>query len=223
MQQTSAMRVFGLTGGIASGKSSVAAHWRRRGLPVLDADALAREVVAPGSEGLSAVLREFGGDLLEDGALNRKELGRRVFGDTDQLRRLESITHPRIEALRRERLRELEARGEPLACVEIPLLFEKNMEAALRPVVLVSVPEALQLERARHRDGAAPADLQARIAAQLPLSEKRARADHVIDNRGTLDELYARSDAVLARVCQLLGVPPARYGLPPEAAAGPTS
>lgn len=208
------MRVFGLTGGIGSGKSSVAAHWRSRGLPVLDADTLAREVVAPGSEGLSAILREFGNDLLQGGVLNRKELGRRVFGDKDQLLRLESITHPRIEALRQQRLAELEARGEPLVCAEIPLLFEKNMEAALRPVVLVSVPEALQLERATRRDGSAPADLQARIDAQLPLAEKRARADYVIDNRGTLEALHGAADAVLAQICHGFGVAPARYGLP---------
>ena len=207
------MRVFGLTGGIASGKSSVAAHWRSRGLPVIDADTLAREVVAPGSEGLAAILREFGSDLLQGGVLNRKELGRRVFGHKDQLQRLESITHPRIEALRQQRLRELEAQGEPLVCAEIPLLFEKNMEQALRPVVLVSAPEALQLERARLRDGGVAADLQARIDAQLPLGQKRARADYVIDNRGTLEALYASSDAVLAQICRTLAVSPARYGL----------
>lgn len=208
------MRVFGLTGGLASGKSSVAAHWRSRGLPVVDADTLAREVVAPGTEGLAAILREFGSDLLEGTALNRKELGRRVFGNKDQLQRLESITHPRIEALRQRRLSELEAQGEPLVCAEIPLLFEKNMEVALRPVVLVSVPEALQLERAARRDGSAAADLQARIDAQLPLVEKRARADYVIDNRGTLDALYAAADGVLLQICLALGIAPARYGLP---------
>jgi len=208
------MRVFGLTGGIASGKSSVAAHWRGRGLPVLDADVLAREVVAPGSEGLTAILREFGSELLDGATLNRKELGRRVFGDKDQLQLLESITHPRIEALRQQRLRELEARGEPLACAEIPLLFEKNMEAGLRPVVLVSAPEALQRERATRRDGSASTDLQARIDAQLPLAEKRARADYVIDNRGTLEALYAAADGVLTQLCHALGVAPARYGLP---------
>jgi len=208
------MRVFGLTGGIASGKSSVAAHWRGRGLPVLDADALAREVVAPGSEGLTAILREFGSELLDGATLNRKELGRRVFGNKDQLQLLESITHPRIEALRQQRLRELEARGEPLACAEIPLLFEKNMEAGLRPVVLVSAPEALQRERATRRDGSASTDLQARIDAQLPLAEKRARADYVIDNRGTLEALYAAADGVLTQLCHALGVAPARYGLP---------
>ena len=208
------MRVFGLTGGIASGKSSVAAHWRSRGLPVVDADTLAREVVAPGSEGLSAILGAFGNELLQGGALNRKELGRRVFAHKDQLQLLESITHPRIEALRRQRLGELEARGEPLACAEIPLLFEKNMEAGLRPVVLVSVPEALQLERAARRDGSAPADLQARIDAQLPLAEKRRRADYVIDNRSTLEALYEAADAVLVQICHALGVAPARYGLP---------
>jgi dephospho-CoA kinase len=215
MQQAPGMRVFGLTGGIGSGKSSVAAHWRSRGLPVVDADTLAREVVAPGSEGLAAILRDFGSDLLlEGGLLDRKELARRVFGNKDQLQRLESITHPRIEALRQQRLRELEVQGEPLVCAEIPLLFEKNMEAALRPVVLVSVPEALQLERAARRDGGATSDLRARIAAQLPLAEKRARADYVIDNRGTLEALHAAADAVLAQICRALGVVPARYGLP---------
>ena len=214
MQRTRAVRIFGLTGGIASGKSSVAAHWRSRGLPVLDADALAREAVAPGSEGLSEIVRAFGSDLLEGGALNRKELGRRVFGDKDQLLRLEAITHPRIEALRKQRLGELGARGEPLACAEIPLLFEKNMEAELRPIVLVSVPEALQLERAQRRDGSPSSELQARIAAQLPLGEKRARADYVIDNRGSLDELRAAADGVLTQICRSVGVPPARYGLP---------
>src|SRR6188768_2497624 len=120
MRQTSGMRVFGLTGGIASGKSSVAAHWRGRGLPVIDADALAREVVSPGSAALVEIAREFGSELLRDGALDRKELGRRVFGDSDQLYRLEAITHPRIEQLRQQRLAELDAAGEPLVCAEIP-------------------------------------------------------------------------------------------------------
>src|SRR4051812_30946754 len=166
------MHVFGLTGGLASGKSSVAAHWRSRGLPVIDADVLAREVVAPGSEALGEIALAFGAELTRGGVLDRKELGRRVFGHPDQLQLLELILHPRIEQARRLRLAELQAKGEPLACSEIPLLFEKGLDAQLSPVVVVSVPEPLQLERARLRDGTSLAELQARLDAQLPLASK---------------------------------------------------
>jgi dephospho-CoA kinase len=208
------MHVFGLTGGLASGKSSVAAHWRSRGLPVIDADALARELVAPGSAALGEIARAFGTELVQGAVLDRKELARRVFGHADQLQRLELILHPRIEDLRRQRLAELEARGEPLACSEIPLLFEKGLDSQLTPVVVVSVPRPLQLERARLRDGASPAELQARLDAQLPLAEKLARADYVIDNQGTPDALRAAADRVLGELCQALGIDAGRYGLP---------
>ncbi|MEY2935990.1 MAG: hypothetical protein RL033_6739 [Pseudomonadota bacterium] len=207
------MRVFGLTGGIGSGKSSVAALWRRRGLPVLDADELARAVVAPGSDALAELAREFGADLLRNGQLDRKELARRVFGQPERLQRLEAITHPRIMALRAERLAELAAAGEPLVCSEIPLLFEKGLEAALRPVVVVSAPTSVQLQRALLRDGATAAELEARIAAQLPLADKVARADYVIDNQGSIDTLAAAADRTLTQVCQALGVALERYGL----------
>jgi dephospho-CoA kinase len=207
------MHVFGLTGGMASGKSSVAAHWRSRGLPVIDADALARELVAPGSEALDEIAQAFGAELVQGAVLDRKELARRVFGHPDQLQRLELILHPRIEALRRERLARLEASGEPLACAEIPLLFEKGLDAQLSPIVVVSAPEALQLERAGLRDGASRQALQARLDAQLPLAEKLARADHVIDNQGTLEALRTRADGVLREICRALGVDARRYGL----------
>jgi dephospho-CoA kinase len=213
------MHVFGLTGGIGSGKSSVAARWRQRGLPVLDADELARAVVAPGSEALAELAREFGADVVRDGQLDRKELARRVFGHPERLRRLEGITHPRIMALRAERLAQLAAAGEPLVCSEIPLLFEKGLEAQLRPVVVVSVPPDVQLARASRRDGASAAELQARILAQLPLADKVARADFVIDNQGTPEALADAADQTLLRVCQALGVAPQRYGLPAPPAA----
>lgn len=207
------MHVFGLTGGIGSGKSSVAALWRQRGLPVLDADELARAVVAPGSDALTELAREFGADVLRDDQLDRKELGRRVFGHPERLRRLEAITHPRIMALRAERLAQLAAAGEPLVCSEIPLLFEKGMEAQLRPVVVVSVPPHVQLERAARRDGASVAELEARIAAQLPLADKAARADYVIDNQGPPEALPPAADRVLTEICRALQVPAERYGL----------
>jgi len=203
--------VFGLTGGLGSGKSTVAAHYRRRGLPVIDADALAREVVAPGSDGLAAVAREFGLDILRDGALDRPALARLVFADPEARRRLEAITHPRIQARRDALLEQLGAAGEPLVCYEVPLLFERGLEASLRPVVVVNVPEALQLARAQQRDASSEAEARARLAAQLPLADKAARADYVIDNAGPLEQTLATADAVLRQVCQSVGVPAQRY------------
>jgi dephospho-CoA kinase len=205
------VRVFGLTGGLGSGKSTVAAHFRGRGLPVIDADALAREVVAAGSPGLAEIAREFGAGVLHGAALDRAKLAGLVFADPEARQRLERITHPRIQALRDTRLAELALRGEPLACYEVPLLFEKGLESGLRPVVVVSVPEALQVERARRRDQASEAMTRARLAAQLPLADKAARADHVIDNSGEIAATLAAADVVLRRVCAELGVDPARY------------
>ncbi|HWO09368.1 MAG TPA: dephospho-CoA kinase [Polyangiaceae bacterium] len=216
------IRVFGLTGGLGSGKSTVAAQLRRRGVPVIDADALAREVVAPGSPGLAEVVAAFGPELLRDGELDRARLAQVVFGDPLARQRLEAITHPRIQASRDARLAELEAAGEPLACYEVPLLFEKGLDASLRPVVVVSVPEAVQLERARRRDQASEAMVRARLDAQLPLADKVARADYVIDNTGALAATDAATDGVLAALCERLGVDASRYLAltPPQATGG---
>lgn len=208
------MRVFGLTGGLASGKSSVAAHWRARGVPVIDADALARAVVAPGTPALAEVGAAFGVEVIRHGELDRRRLGGLVFGHPERLQRLEAITHPRIQALRDQQLAALAAAGEPLACSEVPLLFEKGLDSEVRPVVVVSVPEPVQRERARRRDGSSDAEVSARLAAQLPLAEKVRRADYVIDNQGSHEALLRAADQVLARVCEELGIPGARYGLP---------
>lgn len=208
------VHVFGLTGGIGSGKSTVASRWRELGLPVIDADQLAREVVSPGSDGLVAVCAEFGADVLAaDGTLDRKELARRVFGDTEKRRRLEAITHPRVRALGLQKFADLAALGEPLAAYEVPLLVESGMADVLRPLVVVAVPEHVQLERARARDGASDQEIRARMAAQLPLADKVAVADYVIDNSSSRAETAARTDQVLRAICAALGVDPARYGL----------
>jgi dephospho-CoA kinase len=204
-------RVFGLTGGLGSGKSTVASHYRQRGLPMIDADALARAVVARGSPGLAEIESAFGAEMLRDGALDREKLAALVFANPEARQRLEGITHPRIQALRDARLHELEALGEPLVGYEVPLLYEKGLEATLRPVVVVSVPEALQVERAQRRDRATPAMVRARLDAQLPLHEKAARADYVIDNSGPLPETLVVADGVLRKICTELGVDPARY------------
>jgi len=193
-----ALRLFGLTGGIASGKSTVAALFRARGLPVIDADQLAREVVAPGTEGLDAVVAAFGrGVLGEGGSLDRAALAAIVFADAEKRRALNAIVHPRIAALTAERAAELEARGEPLACYEATLLVENGLADAFRPLVVVAVPEELQIARTMARDGATEEQARARIRAQMPLAAKIAAADHVINNAGSREDTERQVDEVL--------------------------
>jgi dephospho-CoA kinase len=207
-----AVHLFGLTGGIASGKSAVGARFRERGVPVIDADQLAREVVAPGSEGLAAVAREFGeGVLLPDGALDRKRVAELVFNDDTKRRRLNALLHPRITALTLARSAELGAKGEPLACYEAALLVENGVADAFRPLVVVSAPEAVQIARAVVRDGSTEDAARARVRAQMPLEAKVKLADFVVENSGTLADLRAAADRTLDAVCGRLGVDPGRY------------
>ncbi|WP_437339007.1 dephospho-CoA kinase [Sorangium sp. So ce394] len=193
--------LFGLTGGLGSGKSTVAARFRAQGLPVIDADALARDVVAKGTEGLAEVVRAFGPEVLApDGSLDRARVAAIVFDDPDKRRRLNAIVHPRIGALLLERAAEIEARGEPLACYEAALLVENGLADAFRPLVVVAVPEAVQIARAMARDGATEEQVRARLAAQLPLADKVAVADHVIDNAGDRAATERQADEVLAAI-----------------------
>ena len=193
-----ALHVFGLTGGLASGKSTVAARFRARGLPVIDADLIAREVVEPGSEGLARVVEAFGeGVLLPDGSLDRARLGELVFAAKEKRRVLNSILHPRIGARSAERIAELGAKGEVLACYEAALLVENGLSDAFRPLVVVAVAPEVQLARAMARDGSTEAHARARVAAQLPLATKIAAADYVVDNAGTLEQTERRADEVL--------------------------
>jgi dephospho-CoA kinase len=209
------LRVFALTGGIGSGKSSVARYFRERGVPIIDADLLAREVVAPGSPGLAQVVAAFGAEVLTaEGELDRAALARRVFADPAERAALERITHPRVRALARARFAELDGRGEPLAGYEVPLLFEAGLERDYHPTIVVSCSPAQQQQRAARRDGKTAAAIQARIAAQMPLAEKVSRADYVIDNSGDFEATRVNADRVLAAVCTELGVDPARYFAP---------
>jgi dephospho-CoA kinase len=208
------VHLFGLTGGIASGKSTAAARLRARGVPVIDADELAREVVAPGTDGLRALVEAFGeGVLGPGGTLDRKALARVVFADDEARRRLNAITHPRITRLSLERAAALAAEGEPLACYEAALIVENGVADAFRPLVVCACPEDVQLARVRARDGASAEDALARIRAQKPLAEKVAVADFVIDTSGPLEDNARRTDEVLRAVCQRVGVDPARYSL----------
>jgi len=204
--------LFGLTGGLASGKSSVGARWKARGLPVIDADELAREIVAPGSAALQEIVRTFGkGILKKDGSLDRKRLADQVFADPDARKTLEAITHPRIVAAAMARASDLESQDEPLGCYEATLIVERSVADNFRPMVVVSASERAQIARAMSRDKISEADARARLAAQLPLAEKAALADYVIDNNRDLSTLIARADEVLDAICKGADVDPARY------------
>jgi dephospho-CoA kinase len=200
------LTLFGLTGGLASGKSTVAARFRERGLPVIDADELAREVVAPGSEGLGAVVAELGAEVLAaDGSMDRARVAALVFGDDVRRRRLNAVLHPRIGALTAARAAALGDAGERLACYEAALLVENGLADAFRPLVVVAAPEALQIARAMARDGSTEEQARARIAAQVPLSAKVAAADFVIDNTGDRAALERRADEVLEAIRAQVG------------------
>jgi len=193
--------LFGLTGGLASGKSTVAARFRAQGVPVIDADGLAREVVEPGTAGLAAVVEAFGREVLgPDGSLDRAVLAERVFADPAKRARLNAILHPRIGALTAERAQALAVSGERLACYEAALLVENGLADAFRPLVVVALPEPLQVARAMARDGTTEEAVRKRIAAQLPLADKVAVADYVIDSSGDRASTERRADDVLAAV-----------------------
>jgi dephospho-CoA kinase len=204
--------VFGLTGGFATGKSSVAKRWRERGLSIIDADEIARDVVAPGSATLAEVSAAFGPDIvLPDGSLDRKQMAALVFSDASARIKLEAITHPRIAAASQARARELADRGEPLACYEATLLVERGLADSFRPLVVVSAPEEEQVARAIVRDGVSNEEARARIEAQLPAREKEAVADYVIRNDRDRAWLLAQADRVLDAICKTAGVDGARF------------
>ncbi len=209
------MHVFGLTGGIASGKSTVAARLRARGLPIIDADVLARQVVLPGSEA-SREIREAFGDAVfaADGTLDRKALAAMIFSDSEVRRRLNVITHPRIAVLSAQCASELKLRGEPLACYEAALLVENGLASAFAPLVVVVASEATQIARIVARDSLTVADAEARVRAQMPLAVKVKAATVVIQNDGSLEELLHETDAALADVTKRLKIPIERYPVP---------
>ena len=189
-----------LTGGIATGKSYCLARFTALGVPVIDADVLAREAVAPGSPGLRAVSERFGPRVLQnDGTLDRAALGAIVFADRAARGALEAIIHPEV----RRRIREWFAQrphGTAVAIADIPLLFETGQEHDFDRVIVCACEPALQISRVMARDGLSEADARKRLAAQWPIEEKAARADYVIRTDGP----FADTDAQVARVLEAL-------------------
>ncbi len=191
-------QLVGLTGGIACGKSTVAALFEQTGAKIVDADVLAREVVAPGSDGLEAIVAAFGTSvLLEDGSLNREAMGALVFGDDQNRKRLNQITHPRIAQATMSAISQYRAAGETRVVYDAALIVENGMADAFRPLVVVSADANVQLARLMARNGLSEEEAQERISSQLPLSEKEAAADFVIDNSGSLEALGVRFQEVL--------------------------
>jgi dephospho-CoA kinase len=189
----------GLTGGVASGKSTVSAVLRELGAVVIDADALAREVVAAGTPGLDRVVEEFGADVLgPDGELDRAAMGSLVFSDEDARRRLEAIVHPLVY----ERIVALEAEAPPDAVVvhDIPLLAESGRAGTFDAVLVVDAPRELQVRRMVEDRGWTVADAEARINAQATRADRLAVATHVVENAGSLAELRARVEQVYAEL-----------------------
>ena len=197
----SSMRRLGLTGGIGSGKSAVAQTLRRRGYHVLDADRIARDVVAVGTPGLKAVMARFGsGVVAEDGSLDRSALGALVFASPALREELEALLHPLISAETSARMQSLEEAGVKTVFYEAALLFEAGAHDRVDEVIVVVVPEEVQVARTIARDQCSAAEAHRRIAAQLPLHVKTERADHLLDNSGDLESLEQEVDALLKRL-----------------------
>jgi len=203
--------IIGLSGGIGSGKSTVAKILVDSGAVVIDADQVVREVQQPGSPGLEEIVESFGRDiLLPDGNLDRKALGDVVFRDPEALVRLNQIIHPKVSAEMARRLMEALETQPALVVLDIPLLFEGKKSgkgtASVIPfdaTVLVWVPADLQVERQMARDACDEGEARRRMAAQLPIDEKRKLADFIIDNAGTLEETRKQVEELFPTLCRL--------------------
>lgn len=192
---------IGLTGGIASGKSTVSGMLRQRGAVVIDTDQLAREVTRPGSEALAAISRQFGPEVLNsDGSLRRDLVGKIVFADPTQKKWLESLLHPLIREKAEEQARVAMEAGEGIVVFDVPLLFESGWNEHVDSIWTVFVPPEIQQQRLIHRDRFSVEDAKARIASQWPIADKAARSDVVIDNSGEMENTRRQVEEAWAQV-----------------------
>jgi dephospho-CoA kinase len=194
------MRLYGLTGGIATGKSTVSRMFREEGVPIVDADLLAREVVESGQSALAEIAAAFPFAIAADGQLNRRALADHIFAHPEARLTLEAITHPRIRALATVRTQALADVGHRYALYDAPLLFERNLHLGLAGVIVVVCGEQTQLARLMARDALSLDQAKARVGAQLSLEAKRALADWVIDNDGSLTDTRRQVQAVFAAI-----------------------
>ena len=191
------MILIGLTGNIASGKSEVARMLADRGATIIDADVLAREAVRPETQALRDIVKRWGKDVLQqDGSLDREALRQIVFADRNELDALNRIVHPGVTRMRDREVARAKERGDPIVVCVIPLLFERNLVDEFDAIVLVDAPRPVRLERLVTTRGLEETEAMNMIAAQMPAELKRARADHCIDNNGSLDDLERDVDAL---------------------------
>ena len=192
------MRIYGLTGGIGSGKSEAARRFRERGIPVLDADAIGHHVIAPGGSATQDVIAAFGSDILTDGIIDRKKVAALAFSDPSALQRLNRIVHPAIYREIAARCAALAQSGHCTAIVEAALIAENGVkEPFFDGLIVVTCPEALRIERLISQRGMTREDAAQRIAAQSAPERKLALADWVIVNDGARDQLYAQVDGIV--------------------------
>lgn len=191
-------RVIGLTGGIATGKSTISKMFKSFHIPVIDADKIAREVVEPGKTAYDHIVRTFGKGITQgDGTIDRKKLGQIIFSDEQKRKQLNEIVHPAIRRKMIDRRDEYLKQGERAVVLDIPLLFESDLTHFVDQIIVVYIPEALQLERLLKRDHLNKVDALKRIRAQLPIEEKVKKADAVIDNQGSIEESFEQLEKIL--------------------------
>ena len=195
--------VIGLTGGIASGKSTISSILKAVGWPVIDADLIARQIVMPGSKGLEQIVNRVGPQMLNsDGTLDRKKLGKTVFDDPKKLSDLDKIEHPLIQEAIDSQLDEFKKQHLPVVVLDVPLLFETGMDEECDLTVLAVVDQATQLKRLMKRDQISKMDAVKKISSQMSLKEKMQRADVIIDNNGTLEQTRSQVAELVDRVSQ---------------------
>jgi len=190
------LKLIGLTGGAGSGKSTAAEMFRELGAAVIDADEASHAVYAPQTPGFDAVVREFGPEYVRGGQVDRARLGELVFHDDDARRRLNAIVHPLVREWMAERTAEADRDGAEVVIHDVPLLFENGLEGLYSDVVLVYAPERVQIKRLVEGRGISEDRARAIIAAQLPIDEKRGRAQRVIDNSGSREVTRAQVNRV---------------------------
>ncbi len=193
------MKIIGLTGGIASGKSTVSAYLKNKNIPVIDADIESKRVLDVGNDAYYDVIREFSDSILnEDKTVNRKKLAEIVFKDKKLVEKLNSIIHPRVIERTNSMLEELRRKNVPIAVVDAPLLIEAGMQKITDEVWVVYTPYEIQIARAMLRDNSTREQVVNKIKNQAPFEEKAKYADKIIRNDGTIEELYAQVDKILS-------------------------
>lgn len=194
----------GLTGGIGTGKSTVSRILRQSKMAVIDADELAREVVKKDSQGFKEVVKAFGSSIVsQNGELDRKALGQKVFSDQSKLKVLENIIHPLVRSLSLQKKKELAQNGEKIAFYDVPLLFEKNMEELFDQIVVVNCDPQIQKRRLIERDGFSSEEAERRISSQLSLEEKVRAAHFTIHNNGSLEDLEKQVAELISKLKNL--------------------